>query len=71
MMIQFWSQPSFILPVKPHPSALEPMLCDKASHHNEKTMRCIAEAVPLTTTGESLGAAKKTLCSKNKSKSEN
>lgn len=55
-MIQF-GHSLFILPVKPT-IALEPMLCDQASHHNEKTMRCIAEQFPSHTTGESLGAAK-------------
>ena len=41
-------------------SPLESMLCNKRSHHNEKSMHRNKEKPPFTTTGESPLAATKT-----------
>ena len=48
------------------PLCLEPMLCNKRSHHNEKSMRHNKEWFLLTETRESPLLAMKTQCSQNK-----
>ena len=45
---------------------LEPVLCNKRSHHNEKPAHCNKEEPLLNATRESPRAATKTQCSQNK-----
>ena len=45
------------------PTHLEPMLCNKRSHHNEKPAHCNKELPLLSATRESLCTATKTQCS--------
>ena len=47
------------------PACLEPVLCNKRSHHNEKPRHRNEEQPPLATTRESLCAATKTQQAKN------
>ena len=50
-------------PQLPGPRALEHMLCDKRSHHDEKPQHCSKEKPLLAAIRESLHAAVKIQCS--------
>ena len=50
------------------PARLEPMLCNKRNHRNEKPTHCNEKLPPLTTTRESPRAATKTQHSQKKKK---
>lgn len=63
MMIQFFVT-AVHLACQAHPSALEPMYSVTKQATTMKTMRCIAEQFRLTTTGESLGAARRPCAAK-------
>ena len=66
-----WKVPQVRVATKPvcpnywSPRVLQPALCDKRSHSNEKPVHCKAEQTPLSTTRESSHVAPKTQCSQN------
>ena len=58
----YWTHvPQLLKPVR-----LEPMLCNKRRHYNEKPAHCNEEEPPLATTRESLHTAMKTQRSQKK-----